>query len=197
MKIALEVNGEARSVDCAPKPRSQVYEESPVKGSPLPVELEHLECEETVLSGEFVRTFEWTDSDPFTGDPVFDFGLRGIRSGGAIEFRAIGSRALAQSTIYHHATLFHDYPSLTVEVQGHCDDRGTTDYNLALGMRRAAAIDGALQRMGVAGSRVKTVSYGEERPAARGAGESIWSQNRRAEFRVLSADVPNVVGTLP
>lgn len=68
-----------------------------------------------------------------------------------------------------------------VRIAGHADERGTTDYNLALGQRRANAVKTYVTNLGVAGSKVKTVSYGEERPAQRGSSESAWAKNRRAE----------------
>ena len=76
------------------------------------------------------------------------------------------------------------YQSLTgqVKIEGHADERGTVDYNLALGQRRADAVKRHLTSGGVSSSRVSTVSYGEERPAASGHNESAWRQNRRAEI---------------
>ena len=68
-----------------------------------------------------------------------------------------------------------------VRVEGHTDDRGTTEYNLALGQRRADAVARYLVGLGVAPSRVQAISYGEERPAGTGTGERIWAQNRRVE----------------
>jgi len=72
-----------------------------------------------------------------------------------------------------------------VEIGGHCDERGTTEYNLALGDRRANAIKDYLVGLGVDASRLEVVSYGEERPAVPGSGDETWAKNRRAEFVVL------------
>ncbi len=72
----------------------------------------------------------------------------------------------------------------TVIVEGHCDNRGTEEYNLALGSRRAQSVKDFLVNAGVAPSRIITISYGEERPAVRGNNEEAWSKNRRAEFRL-------------
>jgi peptidoglycan-associated lipoprotein len=74
----------------------------------------------------------------------------------------------------------------TVQIEGHCDERGTTEYNLALGERRANATRDYLVRLGIDKSRVSVISYGEERPADPGHDESAWSKNRRAAFVVLS-----------
>ena len=70
----------------------------------------------------------------------------------------------------------------SVQVEGHCDERGTEEYNLALGERRAAAVKDHLVSLGVPASQVSTISYGEERPAVQGGDESAWSKNRRASF---------------
>lgn len=71
-----------------------------------------------------------------------------------------------------------------VRLEGHCDERGTTDYNLALGQRRADAVKGYLISQGVSPSRIQTVSYGEERPMRTGSTEESWSLNRRVELKV-------------
>lgn len=70
----------------------------------------------------------------------------------------------------------------SVQVAGHCDERGTEEYNLALGERRAEAARRYLTNLGVAAGKLSTISYGEERPAVRGGGEGAWSKNRRSEF---------------
>jgi peptidoglycan-associated lipoprotein len=69
-----------------------------------------------------------------------------------------------------------------ISIEGHCDERGTVEYNIALGTRRAQSAKSYLQNQGISGSRITTVSYGEERPVARGGGESAYSQNRRADI---------------
>ncbi len=72
-----------------------------------------------------------------------------------------------------------------LRVEGHCDQRGTTEYNIALGERRAHAVQRYLVSQGVSPGRISTVSYGEERPASSGGDESAWERNRRAEIRLL------------
>lgn len=73
---------------------------------------------------------------------------------------------------------------VTIQVAGHTDERGSDEYNLALGQRRASAVKAYLVQHGIADSRIQTVSYGEERPIAQGEDESAWAQNRRAEFAI-------------
>ncbi|MEB3416901.1 peptidoglycan-associated lipoprotein Pal [Alteriqipengyuania sp. WL0013] len=78
------------------------------------------------------------------------------------------------------------YPSITVTVEGHADERGTRDYNLALGERRANAAKNYLVGLGISAARIRTVSYGKERPVALGSNEAAWAQNRRAVTVVVN-----------
>jgi peptidoglycan-associated lipoprotein len=85
----------------------------------------------------------------------------------------------ARGTLDRQATWLKKYPNVSVTVEGHCDERGTREYNLALGERRATAVKNYLVAGGVSASRVKTISYGKERPAVLGSNEQAWAQNRR------------------
>lgn len=93
--------------------------------------------------------------------------------------------AASKAALEDNAKIMANHPRITVEVQGHCDERGTVDYNVALGNKRANAVRDYLTNVGVKATRVTTLSYGEEKPMVAGTGEPSWSQNRRAEFRVL------------
>ena len=88
----------------------------------------------------------------------------------------------AKSALKEVAKCLASRSSTKIGVAGHCDERGSTEYNLALGERRAAAVKVFLSDLGIAGSRISTVSYGEERPAVPGQGESAWGKNRRVEL---------------
>ncbi|CCQ73318.1 peptidoglycan-associated lipoprotein Pal [Magnetospira sp. QH-2] len=88
--------------------------------------------------------------------------------------------AAAQTTLEAQAAWLKRYPGVTVTIEGHCDERGTREYNIALGDRRASAAKDYLVALGVNGNRVKTVSYGKERPVALGHNEQAWGQNRRS-----------------
>jgi len=92
--------------------------------------------------------------------------------------------AAAQTTLDANAKVLNDNAGASVAIEGHCDERGTVEYNLALGDRRAQAAKDYLVRFGIATGRVSTISYGEERPFATGTDESAWAQNRRAHFVV-------------
>jgi peptidoglycan-associated lipoprotein len=86
----------------------------------------------------------------------------------------------AQQTLQRQAAWLKQYPNVSVTVEGHCDERGTREYNLALGERRANAAKKYLASEGIAASRISTISYGKERPAVIGDNEDAWSKNRRA-----------------
>jgi peptidoglycan-associated lipoprotein len=113
-------------------------------------------------------------------------------------------RAQAGSDTIHFATDLYDvdssaaaildaqaawlakYPNVRITIEGHCDERGTREYNLALGDRRANAAKNYLAGKGVSASRMSTISYGKEKPAAMGSDESSWAQNRRAVTVLIS-----------
>ena len=84
-----------------------------------------------------------------------------------------------KSTPSKQAAWLARYPSVRLTIEGHCDERGTREYNLALGARRANAVKEALVAQGVPAGRLETVSYGKERPICTESGEDCWSQNRR------------------
>jgi peptidoglycan-associated lipoprotein len=86
----------------------------------------------------------------------------------------------ARSILDSQVTWLQRYPNVRVTIEGHCDERGTREYNLALGDRRANAAKNYLVARGIDASRVSTISYGKERPAATGSDEAAWAQNRRA-----------------
>lgn len=88
--------------------------------------------------------------------------------------------AAAEKTLKRQAVWLKQYGGVTVTVEGHCDERGTREYNLALGERRANAIKNYLVALGVDANRIATISYGKERPEALGHNEAAWSQNRRS-----------------
>jgi peptidoglycan-associated lipoprotein len=76
-------------------------------------------------------------------------------------------------------------PSYSIRVEGNCDERGTNEYNLALGERRAHSAKKFLMALGISGDRISTISYGEERPAVLGHNEEAWAKNRRDEFKLI------------
>ena len=85
----------------------------------------------------------------------------------------------ARATVDKQAAWMKKYANVSVTIEGHCDERGTREYNLALGERRAIAVKNYLVALGVQPSRIRTISYGKERPAVVGSTEQAWAQNRR------------------
>jgi peptidoglycan-associated lipoprotein len=91
-------------------------------------------------------------------------------------------RADAQEILKKKAEYLRENPGSSVVIEGHCDERGTAEYNLALGERRALSAKAFLMNMGISSSRLSTLSYGEERPVDPGSNEEAWDRNRRAHF---------------
>jgi len=89
-------------------------------------------------------------------------------------------------TLDQKVAILQANPALRVRISGHCDERGSAEYNLALGNRRGNKAKEYLVQHGIDAGRIETVSYGEERPIAQGHDETAWSQNRRDEFEVLA-----------
>lgn len=90
------------------------------------------------------------------------------------------------SILKENATLLMKYPNMKIQIEGHCDERGTIEYNLALGERRANGCKNYLISLGVPRDRISTISYGKERPLDPGHNEEAWANNRRAHIVVLS-----------
>jgi len=95
-------------------------------------------------------------------------------------FNSSGLSGDAHTTLGRQAAWLARYPQVSVQVAGNCDDRGTEEYNLALGQRRANAARDYLVAQGVDSSRISTISYGKDRPTAQGDDEQAWAQNRNA-----------------
>jgi len=127
-----------------------------------------------------------------TGSGVGSGQLGTARPGSAEDFQQnVGDRvffdfdkydlsAEARAVLQKQAVWLRRYPSVAIAIEGHCDERGTREYNLALGERRANSVREYLRALGVEQNRMKTISYGKERPVALGSNEDAWRQNRRA-----------------
>jgi peptidoglycan-associated lipoprotein len=91
----------------------------------------------------------------------------------------------AKDTLVRNAEWLRSNPNARIQVEGNADERGTPEYNLSLGERRAAAVRSYLTSLGIDGTRLVVISYGEERPADSGHGEDAWAKNRRVDFRTM------------
>lgn len=139
-------------------------------------------------------TTEPTTPTPPEEDPV----ISQLKSNFSRVFFDLDSAALSQDSIdilAENAAILQKNPDVSVRIEGHADERGTVDYNLALAAERARKVQDTLTGMGVAANKLSTVSYGEERPLAEASTESAWSKNRRAEFTVVRDPTNAVTGT--
>jgi peptidoglycan-associated lipoprotein len=123
------------------------------------------------LAGDIAAANEHAYSAGLLGDVYFDFDKADLTE-------------TSRSRLARNAEFLRAHPEFQLSIEGHCDERGTNEYNLALGERRAAAAKDYLVSLGVAGGRLRTVSYGEERPQCTQSDESCWSLNRRAHFLI-------------
>lgn len=102
------------------------------------------------------------------------------------DFDKYDIRPDAREVLEQHAKTLLDNPSVKILVEGHCDERGTVEYNLALGEKRANAVKNFLVNYGVAADRISTISYGKERPLDPRSNEEAWAKNRRAQFVIVA-----------
>lgn len=123
------------------------------------------------LDGELVEANAHAYRTGLLGDVYFDYDLASLRQD-------------ARDRLAKNAEFLRSRPEFTVMIEGHCDERGTNEYNLALGERRASAAKDYIVSLGVSAIRLRTISYGEERPQCRTSDESCWALNRRAHFMI-------------
>jgi peptidoglycan-associated lipoprotein len=126
------------------------------------------------------------DPDDITGRTLDEINANSPLADIPFEFDSAVLLDRARATLDHHADWLNRHPTVTLLIEGHCDERGTVEYNLALGERRAAAASGYLTSLGVPSNRVKTISYGKEFPLDPGHSEDAWSRNRRAHFQITA-----------
>jgi peptidoglycan-associated lipoprotein len=106
------------------------------------------------------------------------------------EFDSADLSGASKEALDANTTLMTQHTDLKLEVQGHADERGTTDYNLALEQRRGDVVHKYMVAAGTSPNRIKVVSYGEERPLDPGSTERAWAENRRCEFVITWGDAP-------
>ena len=151
-------------------------------------------CSKKPAESDVTKTTPGPDENATSSTPAVDGGSSatnptGSESTGGLqdvffEYDDYALSSEAKSVLTGNASHLREMAGLRLMVEGHCDERGTVEYNLALGQRRADAARGYLVDLGVDGGRLATISYGEERPFVEGHDESAWSQNRRAHFKV-------------
>lgn len=102
------------------------------------------------------------------------------------DFDKYDIKAEYRDMLQQKAELMKQFPSIRVRIEGNCDERGTQEYNLALGERRARAAYEYLVMLGVNPDQMEMISFGKERPAVEGTGPAVWAKNRRDDFRVIA-----------
>jgi len=122
------------------------------------------------LTGQELRPLDMPD-EPDAREWLFSDDDRGLQ------------KVYFDESLEHNAAVLKEYPDIRVLIEGHCDERGTIEYNLALGERRALAARNYLINLGIDPDRLATISYGEERPVDLGHDEEAWTKNRRDDFR--------------
>jgi len=118
--------------------------------------------------------------DTYTGDETVKYLATGVPDRVFFATNKSVLTTASRDTLRKQAAWLRENKSINVTVEGHCDERGTREYNLALGERRANAAKDYLMTYGISGNRISTISYGKERPVNSGSGPLAWSQNRRS-----------------
>ena len=178
-----QVITEEKEIKAAPKEVAKVEKEKPPveKEKEAEIErakrvrLERLKELESVKKREAEAIKAWQERRDikFEAESIyFDFDKSFIRA----EYR---------SDLKKKAGYLKDNPNINIRIEGNCDERGTNEYNLALGERRANSAEEFLLSLGISADRIDTISYGEERPLASGHDEGSWAQNRRADFVII------------
>jgi len=161
------------------------------KDAPEPAPM--MDVEAPPAPAEEVAPTPAPDTSMDTKPSILDKDLQGIQDEAVrtgllgdifFDFDKFDLRADARERLQKNADFMNQYPTLEFGLEGHCDERGTNEYNLALGERRAHAAKDYLVSLGVSSNRVRTISYGEEKPFCMGHDESCWQDNRRGHFIV-------------
>ena len=169
LSVALLIAGAALLAGC---PKKHNVIEPPKAGSQVSgsTQGEDASTSSRALNGDASAQGGSADAGPFSRKVIyFDFDKSEIKP----EFAAV---------VAAHARNLSSHPNLRMKLEGNTDERGTREYNIGLGERRAQAVRRALMLQGVAESQLTTVSFGAERPAAEGDNEAAWAQNRRVEL---------------
>ena len=153
-------------------PTEQIEELTTGCGEGMPG-IAEVDMGETKIQGEAMGSFGEAISDGRTNAPMYPI---------YFDFDRFNIRDDMKPIMEENALFLLDHPEAMVEIQGNCDDRGTNEYNLALGERRAKGARAYLVNLGVNPDRIGTVSFGEERPLDPGQNEDLWAKNRRDDF---------------
>ena len=126
------------------------------------------------------------DEDKISGTSIDELNRNSPLSPLFFELDSSDVSASGQQVLQANAAVLKKYPNMQITIEGHCDERGTAEYNLALGERRALAAKNYLVSLGISADKVKTVSYGKEFPFDAGHDDAAWKNNRRAHFVITA-----------
>jgi peptidoglycan-associated lipoprotein len=166
---------------CKSAPPPEPAPQTTVKPTPVPTAV--VEQEVTEPRTETIVSEEVTEELP---EDLAILNARGYLEDVFFETDQWDIQAQYREALTRNVAWMQQYPSVQILVEGHCDERNTREYNLALGDRRASAVRDYLVFMGIPADRIRTISYGEERPFAVGSDESAWKLNRRAHFVITA-----------
>jgi peptidoglycan-associated lipoprotein len=156
-----------------PSPTPVSTEES----STMPEEVVYEPVTETIISQEV------TEELP---DDIAQLNAQGYLEDAFFDTDRFDLTPAARETLTRNAAWLQKYPTISILVEGHCDERNTREYNLALGERRASAVREYMVFLGIPAQRIQIISYGEEKPFALGSDESTWRLNRRSHFVIVA-----------
>jgi peptidoglycan-associated lipoprotein len=151
--------------------QSAVDQDTTQKTTPPPEDTSQKASEEDMQAAEAMRAAEQAKNQ-FLNEHIY------------FSFDSAELSMLAQETLKRKAAWLRDNPTATVTIEGNCDERGTNEYNLALGERRAESARAYLVDLGISASRLTTISYGEERPLDPRHNEEAWAKNRNDQFKL-------------
>ena len=167
------------------KPKAETIAPAPVEETPTPVPSPSVD--EEVISGSGAETVlsEQAIVEDLPAD-LISLNARGYLDDVFFETDSYTIGETSREHLAANGSWLSQYPSIEILIEGHCDERNTREYNLALGERRANSVRDYLMFLGIAPERIRTISYGEERPFATGHDEYGWSQNRRSHFVITA-----------
>ena len=158
----------------------------PVQTSQQPTELDTAESvTESALDSQIIDESALAD-DGFTAMTVDELNRENILDDIYFEFDKSRLTPETRAKLKAHAEWLMEHPTVKIIIEGHCDERGTSQYNMALGDRRAFSVKNYFVSLGIEVDRMHTISYGENVPKVEGSSEWAWSQNRRAHFVIQS-----------
>jgi peptidoglycan-associated lipoprotein len=162
---------------CKPKPPTTVQEKRPSEAPPASA---------TPVAPPVGSAPITDDTQKVLSQSIQELNQRGYLQDAFFDYDKYELRDDARSALATDAEWLKKFSTMQILIEGHCDERGTNEYNLALGERRANAAKDYLASLGVDAARVKTVSYGKERPVCTEATESCWAKNRRAHLVITA-----------